>query len=121
LGFHATRRDSRCIGTRPVGRGCNAERQAGPTFDTFPYRSAALSTDFQVIVGKDGKPAFVVVPYDEFRRVKRWPHARHRAERGGQSLLRADLGSLLARKAEGMVLLAPGGRVAGLLAATAPP
>jgi len=28
---------------------------------------------------------------------------------------------LLARKAEGMVLLAPGGRVAGMLAATAPP
>ena len=27
-------------------------------------------TEFQVIVGKDGKPAFVVVPYDEFRRMK---------------------------------------------------
>ena len=23
-------------------------------------------TEFQVIVGKDGKPAFVVVPYDQF-------------------------------------------------------
>ena len=27
-------------------------------------------TEFQVIVGKDGKPAFVVVPYDQFRRLK---------------------------------------------------
>src|SRR3990172_11028697 len=27
-------------------------------------------TEFQVIVGKDGKPAFVVVPYDQFRRMK---------------------------------------------------
>lgn len=27
-------------------------------------------TEFQVIVGKDGKPAFVVVPYDEFRRMQ---------------------------------------------------
>ncbi len=26
-------------------------------------------TEFQVIVGKDGKPAFVVVPYDQFRRM----------------------------------------------------
>lgn len=26
-------------------------------------------TEFQVIVGKDGKPAFVVVRYDEFRRM----------------------------------------------------
>jgi len=26
--------------------------------------------EFQVIVGKDGKPAFVVVPYEEFRRLK---------------------------------------------------
>ena len=25
-------------------------------------------TEFQVIVGADGKPAFVVVPYDQFRR-----------------------------------------------------
>ncbi|HOL37717.1 MAG TPA: type II toxin-antitoxin system prevent-host-death family antitoxin [Rubrivivax sp.] len=30
-------------------------------------------TEFQVIVGKDGKPAFVVVPYDEFRRMKLRP------------------------------------------------
>ena len=27
-------------------------------------------TEFQVIVGSDGKPAFVVVPYDQFRRMK---------------------------------------------------
>lgn len=27
-------------------------------------------TEFQIIVGKDGKPAFVVVPYDQFRRMK---------------------------------------------------
>jgi prevent-host-death family protein len=27
-------------------------------------------TEFQVIVGQDGKPAFVVVPYEEFRRMK---------------------------------------------------
>lgn len=27
-------------------------------------------TGFQVIVGRDGKPAFVVVPYDQFRRMK---------------------------------------------------
>jgi len=27
-------------------------------------------TEFQVIVGADGKPAFVVVPYDQFRRMK---------------------------------------------------
>lgn len=27
-------------------------------------------TEFQVIVGVDGKPAFVVVPYDQFRRMK---------------------------------------------------
>ncbi len=27
-------------------------------------------TEFQVIVGRDGKPAFVVVPYDQFRRMK---------------------------------------------------
>jgi DNA-binding XRE family transcriptional regulator len=27
-------------------------------------------TEFQVIVGKDGKPAFVVVPYDQFRRMR---------------------------------------------------
>lgn len=27
-------------------------------------------TDFQVILGKDGKPAFVVVPYDQFRRMR---------------------------------------------------
>lgn len=27
-------------------------------------------TEFQVILGKDGKPAFVVVPYDQFRRMK---------------------------------------------------
>ena len=26
-------------------------------------------TEFQVIVGQDGKPAFVVVPYDQFRRM----------------------------------------------------
>ena len=27
-------------------------------------------TEFQVIVGQDGTPAFVVVPYDQFRRMK---------------------------------------------------
>ena len=27
-------------------------------------------TEFQVIFGQDGKPAFVVVPYDQFRRMK---------------------------------------------------
>ena len=27
-------------------------------------------TEFQVIVGADGRPAFVVVPYDQFRRMK---------------------------------------------------
>ncbi len=27
-------------------------------------------TEFQIIVGNDGKPAFVVVPYDQFRRMK---------------------------------------------------
>ena len=27
-------------------------------------------TEFQVIVGADGKPAFVVVPYAQFRRMK---------------------------------------------------
>lgn len=26
-------------------------------------------TEFQVVVGADGKPAFVVVPYDQFRRM----------------------------------------------------
>lgn len=27
-------------------------------------------TEFQIIVGQDGKPAFVVVPYDQFRRMR---------------------------------------------------
>jgi DNA-binding XRE family transcriptional regulator len=27
-------------------------------------------TEFQVIVGQDGKPAFVVVPYEQFRRMR---------------------------------------------------
>lgn len=27
-------------------------------------------TEFQIIVGQDGKPAFVVVPYDQFQRMK---------------------------------------------------
>lgn len=27
-------------------------------------------TEFQIIVGRDGKPAFVVVPYEQFRRMK---------------------------------------------------
>lgn len=27
-------------------------------------------TEFQVITGKDGKPAFVVIPYEQFRRMK---------------------------------------------------
>ena len=27
-------------------------------------------TEFQIIVGADGRPAFVVVPYDEFRRMR---------------------------------------------------
>ncbi len=27
-------------------------------------------TEFQIIVGADGKPAFVVVPYEKFRRMK---------------------------------------------------
>jgi DNA-binding XRE family transcriptional regulator len=30
-----------------------------------------VRTEFQVIVGQDGKPAFVVVPYEQFRRM-RW-------------------------------------------------
>ena len=29
-----------------------------------------VCTEFQIIVGKDGKPAFVVVPYDQFRHMK---------------------------------------------------
>jgi len=29
-----------------------------------------VRTEFQVIVGADGKPAFVVVPYDQFRRMR---------------------------------------------------
>jgi DNA-binding XRE family transcriptional regulator len=27
-------------------------------------------TEFQIIVGKDGKPAFVVVPFDQFQRLR---------------------------------------------------
>lgn len=27
-------------------------------------------TEFQIIVGQDGKPAFVVVPYEQFRRMR---------------------------------------------------
>ena len=27
-------------------------------------------TEFQIIVGSDGQPAFVVVPYDQFRRMQ---------------------------------------------------
>lgn len=27
-------------------------------------------TEFQIIVGADGRPAFVVVPYDQFRRMQ---------------------------------------------------
>ncbi len=27
-------------------------------------------TEFQVLLGQDGKPAFVVVPYDQFRRMR---------------------------------------------------
>lgn len=27
-------------------------------------------TEFQIIVGHDGKPAFVVVPYEQFRRMR---------------------------------------------------
>ncbi len=27
-------------------------------------------TEFQIIVGADGKPAFVVVPYEQFRRMR---------------------------------------------------
>jgi prevent-host-death family protein len=27
-------------------------------------------TEFQVILGQDGKPAFVVVPYEQFRRMQ---------------------------------------------------
>ena len=27
-------------------------------------------TEFHIIVGADGRPAFVVVPYDEFRRMR---------------------------------------------------
>jgi DNA-binding XRE family transcriptional regulator len=27
-------------------------------------------TEFQIIVGQDGRPAFVVVPYEQFRRMK---------------------------------------------------
>jgi hypothetical protein len=29
-----------------------------------------VASPFQVIVGADGKPAFVVVPYEQFRRMK---------------------------------------------------
>lgn len=29
-----------------------------------------VRTEFQIIVGQDGKPAFVVVPYEQFRRMK---------------------------------------------------
>jgi DNA-binding XRE family transcriptional regulator len=29
-----------------------------------------VRTEFQVIVGADGKPAFVVVPYEQFRRMR---------------------------------------------------
>jgi DNA-binding XRE family transcriptional regulator len=29
-----------------------------------------VHTEFQIIVGADGKPAFVVVPYDQFRRMR---------------------------------------------------
>ncbi len=34
--------------------------------------------EFQVIRGRDGKPAFVVLPYDEFRRLRQ----NKRADRG---------------------------------------
>ncbi len=30
-------------------------------------------TEFQVIVGADGKPAFVVIPYAQFQRLQRTP------------------------------------------------
>ena len=45
-------------------------------------------TEFQVIHGQDGKPAFVVVPYEQFRRMK-GGFSRHRTERSRQPVLRA--------------------------------
>ena len=30
-------------------------------------------TEFQIILGKDGKPAFVVVPFEEFEKLKNTP------------------------------------------------
>ena len=32
-------------------------------------------TEFQIILGKDGKPAFVVVPFEEFEKMKGAPNA----------------------------------------------
>ena len=32
-------------------------------------------TEFQIILGKDGKPAFVVVPFEEFEKMKSTPNA----------------------------------------------
>ncbi len=52
-------------------------------------------TEFQTILGKNGKPAFVVVPYAEFRRMSRAftpgmiPHAVVSAEVDGVSATRA--------------------------------
>ena len=31
-------------------------------------------TEFQIILGKDGKPAFVVVPFEEFEKLKNTPN-----------------------------------------------
>ena len=51
--------------------------------------------DFQTILGADGKPAFVVVPYDEFRRLAgsftsgTIPHAVISAEVDGASAIKA--------------------------------
>lgn len=51
--------------------------------------------DFQTILGADGKPAFVVVPYNEFRRMTgaftpgTIPHAVVSAEVDGASAIKA--------------------------------
>lgn len=39
-----------------------------------------VRTDFQTILGEDGKPAFVVVPYAQFRRMRGGFHAGNRPE-----------------------------------------
>lgn len=54
-----------------------------------------VRTDFQTILGEDGKPAFVVVPYAQFQRMsagftpKTIPHAVVSAEVDGASATKA--------------------------------